>query len=425
MLTLLYVFNKADSIVLAPLVQPIKHELGIGDFQMGLLLGPAFAIFYGLCGLPMGWIVDHRPLRRVVYWGVTVWSIATAACGLVTGFVGLALARMMVGAGEATLSPSSYKLISQLFPRNKIALPLSMYAAGSSIGLGFALYLGGLAARLSSEGSGLALPGLGFLSAWKILFLALGLPGLLLALLAFRLPVPVGGEPTQAGDVASKARGSVFAFMLREWRVMLPIFGCFCAIGTGSIALLQWMPTYMLRTYHLDQGTIGLGLGAMLFAAGLTGHLISGMVVDAIHTRGLPNGGLIFGTVATVIGMPCGILALLGGSLWIYWPLMTVTYTLFIPFSGYAAAAVQLATPVEMRGRMSAVFLLLASATGQLIGPTAVGFFTQYVFRDEAMIGASMAAVCAVVLAVVLASTMPVLFGRRRATRAPAAAPSL
>jgi MFS family permease len=116
LLTIAYVFSFVDRYVLGLLIEPIKADLGLTDTQIGLLLGPAFAIFYATMGLPLGWLADKKNRVRIVAIGIAVWSIATAASGLARNFTHLFIARMSIGVGEATLSPCAMSIISDSFP---------------------------------------------------------------------------------------------------------------------------------------------------------------------------------------------------------------------------------------------------------------------------------------------------------------------
>ncbi|MBI3427463.1 MAG: MFS transporter [Acidobacteria bacterium] len=136
-----------DRQILGLLVDPIKQDLRVSDTQMGLLQGLAFGIFYTLLGMPMGRIVDRGNRRQLVAAGIFCWSLMTAACALARGFGTLFAARMGVGVGEATLSPSAFSLLSDYFPKERLATALSIFSMGVFFGSGLALIVGGLSAR--------------------------------------------------------------------------------------------------------------------------------------------------------------------------------------------------------------------------------------------------------------------------------------
>ena len=142
LLTVAYVFSFVDRYILGLLVEPIKADLGLTDTEIGLLLGPAFALFYTTMGLPLGWLADRTRRTWLVGAGIAVWSLATAACGLARNFVQLFIARMSVGVGEATLSPCALSMIADSFPEEKRGKPVAFYTAALSLGAGIASLAG-------------------------------------------------------------------------------------------------------------------------------------------------------------------------------------------------------------------------------------------------------------------------------------------
>ena len=128
LLTVAYLFSYIDRTVLGLLVEPIKADFALSDAQIGLLLGPAFAIFYATMGLPLGWLVDRKSRTRLIAAGVVIWSLATAASGLARSFTQLFLVRMTVGVGEAVLSPAAFSIIGDSFPPERRARPIAAYS---------------------------------------------------------------------------------------------------------------------------------------------------------------------------------------------------------------------------------------------------------------------------------------------------------
>ncbi|MFN7928060.1 MAG: MFS transporter [Blastocatellia bacterium] len=167
-----------DRQILGLLVTPIKLELGLSDTKIGLLQGLAFGIFYTLLGMPMGRMVDRGNRRNLVAAGIFCWTLMTGACAAARGFWTLFLARMGVGVGEATLSPSAFSLLSDYFSeKERLGTALSIFSMGVFFGSGSALIVGGLV--------------IGAVGSWRLTFLIVGLPGLLAALLAFTIKEPV------------------------------------------------------------------------------------------------------------------------------------------------------------------------------------------------------------------------------------------
>jgi MFS family permease len=192
-LVLVYIINFIDRQIISILAQDIKHDLEVDDAQIGFLYGTAFAVFYALFGIPLGRLADSWYRGRLIAIGLGLWSSMTVLSGFATSFGMLATARIGVGIGEASASPAAYSMISDSFPKEKRATALSIYSAGLYIGGALSLPIGGFvlsrwnAAWPGGVGSPFGLVG------WQAAFLAVGLPGLLLALWVLTLREPQRG----------------------------------------------------------------------------------------------------------------------------------------------------------------------------------------------------------------------------------------
>src|SRR6185369_17799865 len=162
-----YMVSMLDRNLIALLVQPMKRSLGITDFQVSLLQGTAFGLFYVLCGFGAGWLLDLFPRRRIVFWGVTLWSLCAAGCGLAATYWQLLLGRFGVGSGEAVLSPASYAMISDQFPRRRLGFAMGVWATGSTLGGAMSLVLGGFVVTWLTARGDVAVPLLGTFQPWQ------------------------------------------------------------------------------------------------------------------------------------------------------------------------------------------------------------------------------------------------------------------
>jgi MFS family permease len=190
-LMVIYTLSFIDRQILAFLVGPIRADLQISDTAIGLLGGFAFAIFYTLLGLPMGWLADRKSRRGLIAIGLVFWSLMTALCSLARSFGTLFAARIGVGVGEATLTPAAFSLIADYFPREKLARALSVYSMGILIGSGLAFIVGGAVVQAMNGMPALQVPVLGTMAPWRLTFLIVGLPGLAIALLLLTVREPV------------------------------------------------------------------------------------------------------------------------------------------------------------------------------------------------------------------------------------------
>jgi MFS family permease len=190
-LMLCYTLSYADRQILAFLVGPLRHDLHISDTDVGLLQGFAFALVYTVFGLPMGALADRFSRRNLVAIGVVIWSVMTSLSSVARSFLLLGAARMGVGIGEAALSPCAFSMITDSFPKERLSGALSVYTMGIQLGSGLALIIGGLVAQTVSQMPPVQLPLVGAIAAWRLTFLVVGIPGLLIALLLLTVREPV------------------------------------------------------------------------------------------------------------------------------------------------------------------------------------------------------------------------------------------
>ena len=192
-LVLVYILNFVDRQIISILAQDIKADLHLEDAQIGFLYGTAFAVFYALFGIPLGRLADSWYRGRLIAIGLGLWSSMTALSGFATSFGMLATARIGVGIGEASASPAAYSMISDYFPKEKRATAISIYSAGLYIGGGLSLPIGGMVSSRWNAAYPIAADAPLGLVGWQAAFLAVGIPGLLLALWVVSLREPQRG----------------------------------------------------------------------------------------------------------------------------------------------------------------------------------------------------------------------------------------
>ncbi len=229
-LVVVYILNFIDRQILSILAVDIKRDLSLTDGQLGFLGGAAFAVFYALFGVPLGRLADRWHRVRLLTIGLVLWSTMTALSGFARNFFSLSLARMGVGVGEATASPTAYSLISDYFPSRQRATALAIYSSGLYIGGGISLFIG---AKISQVWDA-AYPGggLGGLVGWQAAFLAVGIPGVLLAAWVASLR-----EPTRPSEMALDSRHPLIDFFV-DLSMLLPPFTLLHAMRRGATALI-------------------------------------------------------------------------------------------------------------------------------------------------------------------------------------------
>lgn len=230
-LVIVYVLNFVDRQILSILANDIKADLNVGDDYLGFLYGTAFAVFYALFGIPLGKLADSWKRVRLLAIGLTLWSTMTALSGFAKNATTLTVARIGVGVGEATASPSAYSLISDWFPARLRATALAIYSSGLYIGGGISLLIGGLIVENWNE----AFPnGWNGIVGWQAAFLSVGIPGVLLAVWVLTLREPVRGA---IDGLETAEDPAPFKGFLRELFQVIPPFTIFGAAGRGGVAL--------------------------------------------------------------------------------------------------------------------------------------------------------------------------------------------
>src|SRR5262245_19033979 len=173
-LMLAYMFSFLDRQILNLMIGPIKRDLAITDHEFALITGGAFGLFYTLMALPLGWLADRFSRKWIITFGITAWSLMTAICGLSRSAMQLFFARVGVGIGEATLSPSTYSMLADYFDKQRLPRAMSVYTVGLFMGAGLALIVGGEVVTAIEKRPPFVLPGYGPLHAWQLVFIMVG-----------------------------------------------------------------------------------------------------------------------------------------------------------------------------------------------------------------------------------------------------------
>lgn len=376
-----------DRNLLPLVVAPVRSDLHLSEVQFGLLQGTAFSLFYASCGIPLGWAIDRWSKQKIIFGAVIVWSLGSALSGRAQSFFGLFAARASVGAGESGLAPAAMSLIPSLFPARRLALAMSIYAIGANIGSGMAMVLGGfLVAKLTRMG-GADLPILGHVQPWQMAFLVAGLAGLPLSFLVFTFKEPRRSHAVSQGDASWR---HVFVFLRREWRVICCHFTAFPVASMLAYNFIAWGPAYLMRHFHIGVASVGLVLGIVGGICPLLGNLGEGIIADWLFRRGIRAPHYRVHLVATLIGAISGVIAFLTSNFDVSLAFLVIYSLTMTSFGGTSPAALNLISPVEMRGKLIACYWLVLSLVGYL-GPVCVALLTQYLFRDANMVGGSLA----------------------------------
>jgi MFS family permease len=357
-LWVVYVLNFVDRNILSILLEPIKTELGASDTAMGLLTGFAFAVFYTFAGIPIARLADRGSRRVVMAVGVAFWSLATAASGFVRSFAELALARIAVGVGEASATPAAHSLIADYFPPERRTRAIAIYNTGANGGILLGLVLGGWLQQTLG---------------WRVAFLVVGVPGLLVAaLVAAAVTEPPRGL-SDGRDASEEAPGLGESLRLlgrlRTYRHLAIAAGLFAMPNYGSIA---WMPTFVVRVFGGSFGEIGLVLGVVLGILGAAGTYVAGILCDRMLRRDV-RWLLWIPALSSAASVPFFAITVLGPSFWWGLPFYAASAFLSGMFAAPIYALVQALAPLRMRAMASAVLLFVLNLIGLGLGPTIVG----------------------------------------------------
>ncbi len=383
LLTLANISSFLDRQILALLVQPIKRDFHLSDTKMSLLMGLSFGIFYTIFGMFIGRIADRYSRRNLIIGGVVIWSFMTAVCAGVRNYSQFFLARVGVGVGEATLSPSAHSMISDYFPKNKLGIAMSVFSLGIFLGSGIALLIGsGLVANLPQSGL-TNIPIFGEIYPWQMLFIYIGLPGFVITLLLLTVK-----EPTRKGLLV-KADNSTKLSVSESISIIFKHKTAFLCLSFGTAffafvnyGLNAWVPTMIARTFGWTAPQAGLLYGSVIVIASLLGVLWGGWYADKLVKEGKTDGRLrvsLIGGIALLVS--CFIPLISNPNILI----LSLAFPCFFIASniGSAAAAVQAIMPNQVRSLASAIFLFILNMIGLGLGPTAVALFTDFVFHDE------------------------------------------
>jgi len=386
------VLSYTDRQVLSLLVDPIRADLGISDTEVSLLLGTAFAVVYGIAGLPLGYLADRTSRRNLIFGGVLVWSVGTLACGFSQSFGQLFAGRLVVGLGEAVLSPAAISLISDYFPPSRRGTAVGCFLSGIAMGIGASILIGGGVLHLVQLGA-LAHTPLATLAPWRLVLLVIGAPGLLwsLAILAIREPVRRTTEAPPAAASTTELSGR----RATGWARVVPIYVVVAIASLVDNAVGAWAPTLLTREFHMDRVQVGVELGFLLTAAFGGGVLAGGWLADRAGLRGgwsrklrvcLIAGALILPVAASINAAQATVVLL---SVPAYFALSGI-----VTACGFSA--ILDVVPNRSRGLAMSISFFLNVAVGGAVGPTAVALASDNVFGGDAGLGPALATTVAV-----------------------------
>jgi MFS family permease len=392
LLLIAFTFSFVDRQVLNLLVEPIRLDLQVSDTQISFLQGLAFAVTYILMSVPLGRMVDKYNRVGIMIGGVLVWSATTVACGLSRSYSQLLFARFGVGAGEAALTPAAWSVLADYFRPSKLALPISVYLMGPYLGAGLAMIAGAEVLDWSREVQEVSLPIVGVVAPWQATFIAVGLPGVLIAGLLATIR-----EPKRKGRQGAMADVPGWLEVLRYMWQRKKVYGAL-HLGVPFIVVMLyglqgWTPTILLRVYGWDLADAGRIYGVVALVTGSAGVLCGPVLSRYLLKRGVLDTPLrvaVLGasmatfSLATLPWQSSGEMALVSiacASFFVTLPLALIT------------TVMQEVTPNNMRGVVNGMYVVTTNVLGLALGPTLVAASTDYIFQDTMAVANSLALV--------------------------------
>lgn len=366
LLTLIYISSFVDRQIIAVLAPAIQQELSLSNFQIGLLYGTAFSFIYAICGIPMGRLADIYSRKYMIIAGLVVWSLMTFVSGFAGSLTFLVTARFFVGISESALSPAVYSLLSDYFRPDQRATVFSIYAAGIFVGIGVAFLGGGSIAQAYS---------------WRTALMAVGLPGLVIALFAWWLirEMPRGITQGQQKRYHTESFAGVLKYILRKRTVIYHFLG-FSFLAFTGYTILGFVGI-VLKDIH-NAASLTPQYGWFMLATGGS-VMASGKAADWLAARGGGRYRFLMGMVAGLACLPLYYFGLFAESGITALILIGLANVISSSYNGVAAATLQYLVKPNMRALAGGLYLFIISVIGFAIGPPLTGWLMDTVFTGH------------------------------------------
>jgi MFS family permease len=358
-------FNYIDRQILSGVLPLVQQDLALSDAALGTLAS-AFMILYLGGSVPLGILGDRLPRHRLIGAGVGVWGAATVVSGLVHSYGQLFLARALVGIGEASYGPTATAMVSDLFPKRRRGFVNGLFNAAIPLGGAVGVIVGGL---------------VGSRHGWRAAFLLVGLPSLLLTLLAWRLGDPPRGEQDRrigrGGQAPAASRESLLPGIVSLFRT--PTFVMVCAVGMlvafAVGAFNHWLPLYLHRVKHLTIAQASFWFGVLSAIGGLLGVVSGGLVGDLLARR-TPAGHLLTIAAGFLLAAPFGLLMMLSGQRAVFLPALFLAVFFLVLYTGSVNAVIHNVVSPTLRATAVAIFVFVINLGGAALSPVVVGLIS-------------------------------------------------
>lgn len=373
LLTALNLVNYLTRNAIFALFDPVKRDLALTDAHLGWL-GSAYVLVFSMASLPAGVVGDISSRRVVIAGGAALWSLGTALSGASQDFGWLLLARSLVGLGGAAAATASAALVADYFPGRRRSTAMSIFMAGLAVGGVFGILLAGQ---------------LEHAFGWRVAFLVLAIPGIVLAALIMRIPDPTRpASPARQGAEALLAVYQDLAGAARRilsTRTLVAVFAGGALISFGMNGLVGWAPTFISREMSLSPAKASLILGTYGLAFGIAGTVAGGIVADWLRTR-VPGAKLVTTAIGFFIGAPLLIWLLFIRELHWFIPVFCAAFFFLTWYNGPLTAVIFDVTPTRIATTISGAYLMFIHLAGDAVAFPLVGFLSDRFGLERAII---------------------------------------
>lgn len=387
LLTLASTISIIDRQVLNVMIGPVKRDLGgLSDIQVSLIMGFAFTLFYTILSYPSGWIADRYNRRNLMAVGITAWSIMTMLCGLAATYWQLFFTRMGVGVGEATLGPAGNSTLADYFKPARLPLALGIVSAAPFIGQGLANIIGAPLVDYLESVPNIVLPVIGEVFSWQMVFLILGLPGLVVGglMMTIREPVRQGKMRVQTEAVPFS---EVWAFLLERKKFFFLLFAAYLGLSIQGWSLFSWLVEFYIRDHGWTRTEIGVRYGMIAMFIGILGSVSAGFIAGKMIARGQTDAPVRIVFWGSVFLLPLAAFLTTVSNPWVGLVILIPTTFLMAMPPGLMMATLQSVCPNELRGQAVAFYLISVNFLAYTFAPSLPPVLTRLLFGGEEGLG--------------------------------------
>ncbi|MDX2127439.1 MAG: MFS transporter [Chloroherpetonaceae bacterium] len=368
LLTLVYLLNFLDRMLIYILFTPIKKEMHFTDVELALLSSTSFVIFYTVLGIPFGKLADKIERKKMIAFGLAAWSFFSGMTGFAADFWSIFACRVMVGVGEATLGPAALSLLSDFFPKEIRATAQGIYSSAIAIGSGLAFLLGGWIADTMG---------------WRYAFYFLGFPGAIIAFLVILIREPKRGENEKPTESIQESR---LIELLKTKMLWLHHLG-YSVFNVASASVGAWLTIYFVRVHKLSVSEVGLWFGLAMMTGGLAGMVVGGILADRFRKQHL-GGRMLLASISAIASSLLWALMLFGNEVKVLLVLNIALQAFSLSWLGPSFADLNDLVEPKQRGLAVGVYFFLVNVFGYGIAPLLIGWINdamQITLNPEAM----------------------------------------